>query len=103
MIFTFVHLDLLLPPLPHACQASQERKTDKNTGKNKGKTKFNIKILLAFSFLEPFWGAYVRKAKGASFSKFFGFFFYFVLAISSISVANDFVFDQEFDRMIAPI
>ena len=46
------------------------------------------------------------KAKGASkgsFSKFFGFFFYFLLAISSISVANDFVFDQEFDRMIAPI
>ena len=54
MIFTFVHLDLPLPPLPHARQASQERKTDKNTGKNKGKTKFNIKILLAFSFLEPF-------------------------------------------------
>lgn len=46
------------------------------------------------------------KAKGASkgsFSKFLGFFFYFVWAISSISVANDFVFDQEFDRMIAPI
>ena len=45
------------------------------------------------------------KAKGASFSKFFVvfFFFYFVWAISSISVANDFVFDQEFDRMIAPI
>ena len=44
MIFTFVHLDLLLPPLPHAYQASQESKTDKKTGKNKGKTKFNIKI-----------------------------------------------------------
>ena len=45
-----------------------------------------------------------RKAKGASCSTFFGFFFfYFVWAISSISVANDFLFDQEFDRMIAPI
>lgn len=43
------------------------------------------------------------KAKEASFSKFVGFFFYFVWAISLISVANDFVFDQEFDRMIAPI
>ena len=65
MIFTFVHLDLLLPPLPHACQASQERKTDKKTRKNKGKTKCNIKILWAFSFLEPFWGAYVWKGQGS--------------------------------------
>ena len=44
------------------------------------------------------------KAKGAwkgSFSKFFVAFSILLWAISSISVANDFVFDQEFDRMIA--
>ena len=44
------------------------------------------------------------KAKGAwkgSFSKFFVSFSILLWAISSISVANDFVFDQEFDRMIA--
>ena len=44
-----------------------------------------------------------ERPRGPHFRNSLGFFFYFVLAISSISVANDFVFDQEFDRMIAPI
>lgn len=105
MIFTLVHLDLLIPLLPYACQASQVSKTVKDS-KNKGKTKFNIKILWPFSFLGSFGGAYVRKGQGGLLERLIFeilcLYFYFVWAISSISFANDFVFDQEFDRMIAP-